>query len=86
MFVGAGLLLIALRVSSVEDSLCCDRNRSQLSCVSPCQKAGEVGSCLNGLPPDNGIRDRHFVNVAPFQFGGEVARVHGGDGAGDSVV
>ena len=40
---------------------------------------------MNGLPPDNGIRDRHFVNVASFQLGEEVARVHG-DGAGDSVV
>ena len=40
---------------------------------------------MNGLLPDNRIRDSHFVNVAPLQLCEKVARVHG-DGDGDSVV
>src|SRR5256886_16619504 len=33
---------------------------------------------LYDQPTNNRVRDRHFVNIAPLQFGEEASRVHSG--------
>ena len=38
------------------------------------------GRNLYDQPPNNRIRDRNLVNVAPLQFGEEIALVHFGTG------